>query len=168
MLPKRVFPLLFAAMLFACNQSKTPAMQEEAKPEKMYCYVNELIEKDGNYFLEITPLRLLEGDAAIEEAKKAGDAAMDIDENGDTTYWLPESFYYQEVSSGRATFMVPDLFTGSVYEYSDEEGMHTIEIGRIAPFVEYFELNREGFHLVPFIAYIQDSQIVRLEEQYIP
>jgi hypothetical protein len=58
------------------------------KEESSYAYIRRLFKREGKNYIEVDFIRFFDGDRAIEEAQKRGDADYHVDEDGDTSYYV--------------------------------------------------------------------------------
>ena len=72
---------------------------EKKKLERRYCYIHKAYRSNDAIFLEVDVIEYYEGKKAVKKAREYGKAEYDIDNNGDTLYFLYNNYYIHNQSS---------------------------------------------------------------------
>lgn len=123
-----------------------------------YCYIKEVINQDNFTFLKVDFIKFLMSNQAIEEAKKRGEAAYDIEENGDTNFYVNNDYYIVNDNPKLRLFMLTD---------STDIEFHELFGETIADFTNS-DKAMERVNLSPFIIITQDGIISHLNEIFVP
>jgi len=126
--------------------------------DSSYCYIEDVINHDNFTYLKVDFIQFLMDDKAIEEAKKHGEAAYDIEENGDTTFYVNNDYYIVNDNPKLRLFMLTDstdiefheLFGETVTDFKNSEEA----------------MNRVRFS--PFIIVTKDGTVTDLHEIFVP
>ena len=140
----------------------TPESRDEivltTTSDSSYCYIEDVINLDNLTYLEVDFIQFLMDDKAIEEATKRGEAAYDIEENGDTTFYVNNDYYIVNDNPKLRLFMLTDstdiefheLFGETVTDFKNSEEV----------------MNRVRFS--PFIIVTKDGKVTGLYEIFVP
>ena len=143
----------------------TTDLQENADEIKLtmtsdssYCYIKDVINQNNRTYLKVDFIQFFRFDKAIEEAKKRGDAEYDIEENGDTTYFVYNDYYIANDNPKLRTFKLTDSTKIEFLEVLGDTGIDFKNTDKA--------INRVEFS--PFIIETEHGRILSLKEIYTP
>jgi hypothetical protein len=126
--------------------------------DSSYCYINDVIYQDDNTYLKVDFIQFFLFDKAIEEAKKRGAAEYDIEENGDTTYFVYNDYYIANDNPKLRIFKLTDSVDIKLLE---ELGDTSIDFKNKKKAMRRVEFS-------PFIIKTEGGIITQLHEIYTP
>jgi hypothetical protein len=89
-----IFALITVFSTAAVSQTDTsPLFPKKAKPNQTYAYITNITTAKGSTIIHANYISFLTGAEAIAEARKRGDAAVDIDSTGKKRYFVYNDYY---------------------------------------------------------------------------
>ncbi len=91
---RNMIVLISILIISSCTEKSNKKILSNFKPTQTnYCFVNRVVEKNSDYFLDVDFVEVLTGDSAVEAAKKSGQAEFEITETGDTNWFVPNDYF---------------------------------------------------------------------------
>lgn len=146
------------------KNSKKPARKPASATTTLVGFVNNVYDKNGKKYLKFDDVKFFTGNAAVEEAKKHGDAQ--IDENG--KYYVFDSYYIVNPKSQFKTYSISPKATFNLCVYLLEPENTSIN-SSITKKTNYnkFKQSANDSRILCYIT-IKNNQIVNVTQQYIP
>lgn len=145
--------------------SDTTNLQENSDEIKLtttsdssYCYIKDVINQNNRTYVKVDFIQFFMFDKAIEEAKKRGDAEYDIEENGDTTYFVYNDYYIANDNQKLRIFRLTD---STEIEFLEVLGDTAISFKQTDKVMERVEFS-------PFVIKTIDGKATDLKEIYTP
>ena len=126
--------------------------------DSSYCYIDDAITQNNETFLKVDYIQFFTFEEALSEAKKRGEADYTIEENGDTNYVVYNDYYIANDNPTLRTFQLTDSTSIELLEIF---GDTTVNIKNTDEIMSRFEN-------APFIVFVREGKITRLEEVYTP
>lgn len=126
--------------------------------DSSYCYIVDVINNNNFTYLKVDFIQFFISNNAIEEAKKRGEAPYDIDENGDTTFYVNNDYYIANDNPKLRLFMLTDSTDIEFHEAFDEP----------APDFKNSDKAMKRVRFSPFIIITKDGKTTRLNEIFVP
>lgn len=159
---KKLSILALFAVLLACQsktEKNTDSTNTVAAPEstitKSYCNIKQI---NADSTIEVDMIDFLQGDAAIEAARKNGEAIPDVSAKGDTTYSVANDYYIVNDSKEITKLSLDKNLVLDVYN----EDMDGKKADATLEFV------KKHLKFGVFILHLKDGKVVKIEEQFIP
>ena len=126
--------------------------------DSSYCFIKDVINQNNRTYLKVDFIQFFTFEQAIEEAKKRGDAEYDIEENGDTTYFVYNDYYIANDNPKLRTFRLTDSTKIEFLEV----------LGDTATNFKNAEKAMKRVEFSPFIITTEDGKVISLKEVYTP
>lgn len=126
--------------------------------DSSYCFIRDVVNIDNRTYLKVDFIQFFKFDQAIEEARKRGDAEYDIEENGDTTYFVYNDYYIANDNPKIRTYR---LTSSTVIKFLEVLGDTATDFKQ-----SHTALKRVEFS--PFIIVTRDGETMSLKEIYTP
>lgn len=159
---KKIYYFSILSFLLAC-QTKTEQKADStgivATPEstitKSYCNIKQI---NPDSTIEVDLIDFLQGDLAIEAARKNGEAIPDVSAKGDTTYSVANDYYIVNDSKEITKYSLDKNIALDVYN----EDMDGKKADATLEFV------KKHLKFGVFILHMKDGKVIKIEEQFIP
>lgn len=125
-----------------------------------YCYIRKVYRNRDRYFIDADLIEFFRGDAAVEAAKKAGEAQTRVDETGDTIYSVPDDYYIINPEEDTNTFEIGRQAQVKLWLFTEEGEM--IDVKGIE------DLRKKDLKYSPFIVELKNGVASKVAEQYVP
>ncbi|GIV45409.1 MAG: hypothetical protein KatS3mg036_0227 [Ignavibacterium sp.] len=156
----------FLLVFFLCckNSDNNQSIPDNKSLQKYFCYIKRLYETDSANFIEVDLVNLLTGDSAIAEAKKFGDAEYEINENGDTLWFLPNDYYIMNVRIDSLKFQLDKNCKMDVWISDQSTNYQVTQKSLTAPeiFKDYIDSNKV------FEIYLSENFVTTIKEFWTP
>ncbi|MCU0323927.1 MAG: hypothetical protein MUF45_01555 [Spirosomaceae bacterium] len=159
---KKLSILALFSTLLACQsktEQNTDSTHTVTAPEsaitKSYCNIKQI---NADSTIEVDMIDFLQGDAAIEAARKNGEAIPDVSAKGDTTYSVANDYYIVNDSKEITKLSLDKNLVLDVYN----EDMDGKKADATLEFV------KKHLKFGVFILHLKDGKVVKIEEQFIP
>lgn len=126
-------------------------------------YIRRLYQQKGQYYATIDYIQFLTGEAAVAAARRQGDAVVDVQKNGDTTYSVFNDYYIINESPRLRTVRLSPAATIKLWR-STETGLEQYA----ATLTQLQEKDPQALELSPFIIETRRGQAISLSQQYVP
>ncbi len=91
--------ILESLTIFSKDSLDSKKKTKKKKLERKHCYIHKAYRSNDAIFLEVDVIEYYEGKKAVKKAREYGKAEYDIDNNGDTLYFLYNNYYIHNQSS---------------------------------------------------------------------
>lgn len=152
--------LLFIMSSCSTNQTKSV--------DKAYFYIEYIDSGEQESQFDLRSIRFLTDDEAVEAARQRGEAMLDINEEGNEEYSVPNGYYIDDSNTSIRTYVMKEDVIITSWAYSETEGVHTIAYKGINNFLEFYQKRDGDYRNIPFIMEISGSDIISIYEQYVP
>ena len=125
-----------------------------------YCYIRKVYRNGDRYFIDADLIEFFRGDAAVEAAKKAGEAQTRLGEAGDTIYSVPDDYYIINPEEDVRTFEIGRQAQLKLWLFTEEGEM--IDAKGIE------DLRKKDLKYSPFIVELKNGVASKVAEQYVP
>lgn len=129
-----------------------------SKTQEAYCYLRNLLAHNDEIDLHIDFIQYFQLEEAIIEAKKRGDAELEVDQNGDTTFFVYNDYY---IANDKPTQWEFSLSKSSQIELL--EWLDSTHVDFNKP-----EKSLERLQLSPFKISFKEGEVLHLKEVFIP
>jgi hypothetical protein len=142
------------------KESKTVQKPESTIIETKYCFIKNLTEKNGKYYVIADFVDFLTDEKAIEKAKQNGDADFDVNEKGDTIYFVYNDYYVSNVNPKLRTLeLIPEIRI-QLWNYPKNNGIfNAVNINELKD-----HLSSEPIMILK----IKNGIVIEMREQYVP
>jgi hypothetical protein len=136
-----------------------PVEQQDAPEKGQYCDIVKVYDKDGATWIDADYVQFLMGNAGLAAAKKHGEAEMDIDKKGDTTWGLPDGYYILNENKKLRSLKLADEVA-----FIGVEGITPAPPAKLT--VKYLQsIAKDNLFILTF----NDSgEVFRIKQQFIP
>lgn len=142
------------------NHPKTDVKATSVTLDTKHCYINKIIVKNGKKYVVADYVDFLIGDQAIEKAKENDDAHYDMDEKGDTLYFVNNDYYVSNINAKLRTLELADDVTIEVWDFPKNNGVfNTVNINELE--------NHLGSKPIMILT-IENGVIIKIKEQFVP
>ena len=124
-----------------------------------YCYIKKIYDKNGDTYLEVDFIQFLRGDEAVKVAKREGEAPYDINENGDTIYFVYNDYYISNQNPKLRTFKLSPDVKIDLLNFGINEEIKDNELA---------SLKNKELEYSPMIIISESGIVNKIVEQYIP
>lgn len=174
---KTLFLTLSIASLSSCTDNKKKAeIKETSKTENIkpkvkaksentiletkHCFIKSLIVQNGKNYAIADYVDFLTQDKAIEKAIENDDADYDINEKGDTIYFVYNDYYVSNINPKLRTLELADNVKIELWNYPKNNGIfNTVNINELEK-----HLSSEPIMILK----IENGIIIEMREQYVP
>jgi len=170
----RIYIYFLLISLFSCNTKekkendfdkkeltkKNEKILTKEKFEKKYCFVKDIYEQNGKYFIKADYIDFLFGSEAVERAKENGEADFDISESGDTIYFVYDDYYVSNQNPKIRTLEINKNALIEILDFSTTENYR--KLTNILEFKNEIENDRI------MILRIKNGIVIKMKEQYTP
>jgi hypothetical protein len=125
-----------------------------------YCYIRKVYRNGDRYFIDADLIEFFRGEAAVEAAKKAGEAETRIDEQGDTIYSVPDDYYIINPEEDSIVFAIDRNAKIKLWLFTEE--------GDIIEAKGIEDLQKKDLKYSPFILELENGMASQVLEQYVP
>ncbi|MFT5581496.1 MAG: hypothetical protein ACI9G9_000747 [Psychromonas sp.] len=139
-------------------EDKSDEIKLTKTSDSSYCLIKEVFNQNNGTYLKVDFIQFYTFEQAIEEAKKRLDAEYDIEENGDTTYFVYNDYYIANDNPKLRTFRLTDLTKIEFLEVLGDTATNFKNAKKAMKRVEFS----------PFIIVSEVGKITRLKEIYTP
>ncbi|QIX60478.1 hypothetical protein HER32_04460 [Hymenobacter sp. BT18] len=126
-------------------------------------YLRRVYQQKGQYYATVDYIQFLTGEAAVAAARRKGDAAEDVSQDGDTTYSVFNDYYIINDSPRLRTVRLSPTATITLWR-SAETGLEEYP----ATPAQLQEKDAQALGLSPFIIETRQGLAVSLSQQYVP
>lgn len=86
--------LIILLIIISCTEKPDYKNSDNFKPaQTYYCFINRVVGNNSDYFVDVDLIEVLTGDSAVEIAKEIGQAEFEINESGDTSWFVPNDYF---------------------------------------------------------------------------
>ena len=124
-----------------------------------YCYIKRIYDEDGDTYLEVDFVQFLKGDEAVEIAKREDEAPYDINENGDTIYFVYNDYYISNQNPKLRTFKLSPDVKIDLLNFGVNEKIKDNDLA---------SLKKKELEFSPMIITSESGIVNDIVEQYIP
>ena len=127
--------------------------------DSSYCFIKDVIVKKNKTYIKVDFIQFYRDERAVAEAKKRGAAEYDIDEKGDTTYFVYNDYFIVNNNPKLRTFILTDDSKIEFIEWLD------------APIPNPKMITNKTLKrlkLSPYLIKTENGQIKELKEIFIP
>lgn len=140
------------------------------------CYITDLSDKDGEYYIEIKPIQFLWGLDAVIEGKKDGAAEYSIDPlTKDTNWYVPNDYYINyDSNSTKLKIRISGLVKVSIYENAVLRNIALNELlinpsyYKIQLYDRYTQEKKESMDYYPYEIAVENGKVSIIREIYVP
>lgn len=170
---KKIVFLLIITFLWNCiekqknekviepKQNKTSKkLDKNLDIENKHCYVKKVNHKNGNYSIIVDYIEFLTGKEAYEKAKKNKDLDFEINEKGDSTFFLYNDYYISNINPKLREFKLDSKVKIKLWNYPKNNGIYN-DVS-VLDFLNHLHDNPV------IILKIKDGVISEMFEQYTP
>lgn len=111
----------------------------------------------GQKLIQVDFIQFYDGDRAVQEAVKRGDAEYDIEESGDTTYFVYNDYYIANDNPKLRLFAI-----------NDSTEMNLIEHYGVTVNFDSIQVSMNSLEYVPFYLETKNGIVITLNEIYTP
>jgi hypothetical protein len=125
--------------------------------EASYGYIKDMELRQGQKLIHVDFIQFYDGDRAVQEAVKRGDAEYDIEENGDTTYFVYNDYYIANDNPKLRLFAI-----------NDSTEINLIEHYGVKVNFDSILVSMNSLKYVPFYLETKNGIVTTLNEIYTP
>ncbi len=140
------------------NESvKKSTKSKSSRYKQQHCYISRAYKSNGAIFIEADVIEYYQGKKAVKKAREYGKAEYDIDNNGDTLYFLYNNYYIHNQSS-----------TVKVLELDEKVRVKIKKINQISNSFSLKALQKVILDKPILIIEIDDGIVYKITEQKLP
>jgi hypothetical protein len=144
-----VFTYFFIGLLNSENKS---SYSRKVQEDSAFCYIKKVFKKEQKTFIEVDYIQFLRGKEAIKAAKEIGEAEYNIDNKGDTTFFVFNDYYVLNKNKRLRIFELENELAIKLYD----------GIG-----ISVYELNKRILFKV-FKLKLNNQKVYNIQEIYTP
>ena len=164
----KTIALLFVigALLLSCDNSQS----NNKDTRELTCYIKSIEKSDDGYILKALHIDFLHDDEAVEAAKKHNEAAIDVDEKGDTLYSVPNDYYIDIPDKTIHSHKIAEGLALDLINYEDisKEEFEWQKAKSISAFLQSEGYKSGSYSERPFEITLSGGLIVKISEIYTP
>lgn len=149
------------ALLLACSSvDKNSLTETSAISGKYDCEIKNVFTLNNDVFIVVDIIDFLTGEEAVQVAKSYGEAEFDINENGDTNFYVFNDYYILNTEVKTDTLLISKNANISLIKFTSD--------GKPIKADKKTDLIGKNSHNYPCSIEISNGIITRLDEHYIP
>lgn len=125
--------------------------------EASYGYIKDMELRQGQKLIKVDFIQFYDGDRAVQEAVKRGHAEYDIEDNGDTTYFVYNDYYIVNDNPKLRLFVINDSTEINLIEH------YGVKIN-----FDSIQVSMNSLKYVPFYLETKNGVLSLLNEIYTP
>jgi len=139
---------------------KPTKIYKQEKSEKKHCYIKDIYQQKGKYYIKADYVDFLFDEQAVEKAKQNGDAEFDISETGDTIYFVYNDYYVSNQNPRIRTLEISKNAPIQILDFSK-----TSNYRKLLSIMEFKkEIEKERIMILE----ITNGIVIKMTEQYTP